>query len=470
MMDIFRRLIVCSLVASLAGVAFAGDPPPDPASRLKISTSDLPVDTEDEISASVLMDTTIDGTQGWSFGVGHNPEELMLLGAANGALTDVVNDGSPPQFLVTNTAPDGGRSGVTMAVVFNFVLPITVAAGTDYELLVMDYVVLAEPPPQPEGDEECVDREVVIGFDNELGDPPVAQVVTINGESTVPELVDGSVTLLCPAPPGTLTIVRCEGDTENIYLEWENGGMTPWDFLFLYKDAEFLTELPIDATSFTDEGLEPREDPYEYTLVTFTVNDADDPQIVFAYCNAEIIPVKIEGFTPNIGYFIGGDLVTITGTGFTTPEATSLVFFSEDEDPLPLTDIQVISENEMTALTPASPRLGVYSVRVENDRGTDQMADVFDYGFIRGEVNADGQIDLSDGVVILSYLFLPGSDIPICLDAADATDDAQIDVSDGIRIFGFLFIGTEPPSDPFDTPGYDPTDDDDFGCLDGAEF
>ncbi len=470
MIDIFRRLVVCSLVASLAGGAFAGDPPPEPVSRLKIATSVLQVDTEDEFRAGVLMDTTIDGTQGWSFGVGHNPEELMLLGAESGALTAIVNDGDPPQFLVINTEPAGGGSGVTMAVVFNFVLPITVDAGADYELLVMDYIVLAEPPPPPEGEEKCVDRAVVIGFDNSLGDPPVAQVVTINGESTVPELVDGSVALVCPPPPGTLTITRCEGDTENIYLEWDNGGVTPWDFLFLYRDAEFLMELPIDATSFTDEGLEPREDPYEYTIVTFTVNEADDPQLVFAYCNAEIIPVKIDTFEPNIGYFIGGDIVTITGTGFTTVETTSLFFFAADEDPLPLTDVQVISENEMTAVTPASPRLGVYSVGVENERGTDEMADVFEYGFIRGEVNADGEIDLSDGVFILSYLFLQGAEIPICLDAADTTDDAQIDVSDGIRIFGFLFTGTEPPVDPLESPGQDPTDDDDFGCLDGAEF
>ena len=111
MIDIFRRLVVCSLVASLAGGAFAGDPPPEPVSRLKIATSVLQVDTEDEFRAGVLMDTTIDGTQGWSFGVGHNPEELMLLGAESGALTAIVNDGDPPQFLVINTEPAGGGSG-----------------------------------------------------------------------------------------------------------------------------------------------------------------------------------------------------------------------------------------------------------------------------------------------------------------------------------------------------------------------
>ncbi len=468
MIDIVRRTLVWSLVVLLAGTVHAGDSPVEPASRLEVVTPGPVVDSGDELRAGVLLTTSLDGTQGWSFAVGHDPEELELLGADVGALTSVVNDGALPQFLVINTEPAGG-AGVTMAVVISFVLPVTVAAGSDYEVLVMDYRVLASPPSPPEGDEECVDREVVIGFPDDLGDPPVAQVVTIGGESTVPELVAGSVILPCPPPAGSLTITRCEGDTENIYLEWDNGGETPWDFLFLYRDGEFLAELAIDVTSFTDEGLEPRESSYEYTLLTFTVNDPGDPVLVFAYCSADIVPVEIRGFEPGLGYFLGGETVTITGTGFTTTEGTSLFFYADGEDPLPLVDVEVVSESEITAVTPESPRLGFYGVGLENDRGSDAVAGVFEYGFIRGEVNADRELDLSDGVFILTYLFLPGAEIPVCLDAADTTDDGHLDVSDGIRIFGFLFVGADPPADPFDAPGQDPTDEDSFGCLDGAE-
>jgi len=86
--------------------------------------------------------------------------------------------------------------------------------------------------------------------------------------------------------------------------------------------------------------------------------------------------------------------------------------------------------------------------------------------FVRGDSNADGAIDLSDGVHLLTFLFRGGS-APTCEDAADANDDGRVDVSDAIRILLLLFRGNPPPPPP--TPrtalyssedcGPDPTDD-----------
>jgi hypothetical protein len=60
--------------------------------------------------------------------------------------------------------------------------------------------------------------------------------------------------------------------------------------------------------------------------------------------------------------------------------------------------------------------------------------------FKRGDVNADGKVDISDGIKALGYLFL-GEAAPACLDAADANDDGDVDISDATKIFGFLFLG-----------------------------
>jgi len=67
--------------------------------------------------------------------------------------------------------------------------------------------------------------------------------------------------------------------------------------------------------------------------------------------------------------------------------------------------------------------------------------------FVRGDPNSSGVIDLTDGVVILNFLFLGGT-MPVCLDSADADDDGVLALTDAIRIFNFLFLGGAAPPVP----------------------
>ncbi len=77
--------------------------------------------------------------------------------------------------------------------------------------------------------------------------------------------------------------------------------------------------------------------------------------------------------------------------------------------------------------------------------------------FRRGDSNQDSNVDLSDGIQTLSWLFL-GSPTPGCLDAADSNDDGQADIADAIFSFTFLFLGGPPPADPGPLDcGTDPT-------------
>ena len=82
----------------------------------------------------------------------------------------------------------------------------------------------------------------------------------------------------------------------------------------------------------------------------------------------------------------------------------------------------------------------------------------------RGYVNDDALLDLSDGVLILLYLFAQGS--IACLDAADVNDDGGLDVTDAVFLLGHLFIGGVAPAEPFAACGEDGTPDDagDLGC------
>ena len=77
--------------------------------------------------------------------------------------------------------------------------------------------------------------------------------------------------------------------------------------------------------------------------------------------------------------------------------------------------------------------------------------------FIRGDVNFDGKVDLSDSIFLNNYLFKGGSP-PLCNDAADANDDGKIDISDGVYLNNYLFLGTgSPPPMPYPDLGVDPT-------------
>lgn len=73
--------------------------------------------------------------------------------------------------------------------------------------------------------------------------------------------------------------------------------------------------------------------------------------------------------------------------------------------------------------------------------------------FIRADANADGEVDLSDSVAILSLLFLGGTNVP-CLEAADVSDDGVLDLTDAIRLLSFLFLGGEKPYWPYPQCGY----------------
>jgi hypothetical protein len=78
--------------------------------------------------------------------------------------------------------------------------------------------------------------------------------------------------------------------------------------------------------------------------------------------------------------------------------------------------------------------------------------------FRRGDANADGKVDISDGVFILGYLFLGGSP-PQCLDAADADDSGEIVITDAIYVLNHLFVGGLAPPPPYPECGEDPTED-----------
>ena len=66
-------------------------------------------------------------------------------------------------------------------------------------------------------------------------------------------------------------------------------------------------------------------------------------------------------------------------------------------------------------------------------------------GFVRGDANANGVVEMADALVILGKLYL-GDDKVRCDDAADANDDGAVEMNDAVQILNFLFGGGRPPA------------------------
>lgn len=75
--------------------------------------------------------------------------------------------------------------------------------------------------------------------------------------------------------------------------------------------------------------------------------------------------------------------------------------------------------------------------------------------FKRADINLDGDLDISDVVSLLFYLFDEGE--VLCKISADTNDDNIVDLADAIYLLGYLFGTGEPPPEPFEACGLDPT-------------
>ncbi|MEM7262420.1 MAG: alpha-amylase family glycosyl hydrolase, partial [Planctomycetota bacterium] len=77
-------------------------------------------------------------------------------------------------------------------------------------------------------------------------------------------------------------------------------------------------------------------------------------------------------------------------------------------------------------------------------------------GFLRGDCNGDGSMDLSDPVDGLAQLFLGGGP-PDCESACDANADGNRDISDAVYSLSYLFLGGAPPPRPWPDCDVDPS-------------
>jgi dockerin type I repeat protein len=78
--------------------------------------------------------------------------------------------------------------------------------------------------------------------------------------------------------------------------------------------------------------------------------------------------------------------------------------------------------------------------------------------FIRGDVNGDRSVSVSDAHAIVAHLFW-GARPPECEAAADIKEDENVNIADPVVLLNHLVLGGDAPPAPFPAPGSDPTPD-----------
>ncbi len=89
-----------------------------------------------------------------------------------------------------------------------------------------------------------------------------------------------------------------------------------------------------------------------------------------------------------------------------------------------------------------------------------------DTRFIRGDVNSDGELNLSDAIDLVGQLFR-GAPATECWKSADVDDDGIVDLADPIRLLLHLYAGAGPLAEPFGRCATDATPDS-VPCLSHA--
>jgi hypothetical protein len=67
-------------------------------------------------------------------------------------------------------------------------------------------------------------------------------------------------------------------------------------------------------------------------------------------------------------------------------------------------------------------------------------------GYICGDANSDGSVNVSDAVYIINYVFI-GGDPPDPMESGNANCDGSVNVSDAVYIINYVFVGGNAPCD-----------------------
>ena len=391
--------------------------------------------------------------QGWSYGI-CNPADLLTPVAVSfeGTNTEALNGGSGPDFLAVSLPPDlrGQNNGVTVAAVVDMEGENTVQPRNYWlDAWVIYEVSETAQPCTQEGQTLTASLRVC----DTLGDPPVRSIATINDASYPPaHTSEGRI------------LVSCSGDFAILVTGGEAvpGGTVDLEVILDFNHDGGTTAGPIQGWSYGLCMELSQLEPVALSLSgsdTSTLNGGAGPDWVSLK-----LPHEIAG--KNSGVTVG--IVVDMQMSETAPPVNNwkdvvvtvraVAETTGCDDPIAGGIISLVSPCDILGEPPVACVATVNNQSVFMGSYRSGWVRIScGVRFVRGDPNRDGQVDISDGIFILSYLFnnKPAS----CLDACDVNDDGNIDISDPIYLLSYLFAQGPPPLPPFPEKGADPTED-----------
>lgn len=414
------------------------------------------LDASDEMAAGGTASVTISGEfadviQGWSFGLCNDPGQVAVSAVNDGATTAALNGGAGADFNQVNMFADGW----TVGIVISFLGMDTIMPGTGYELHTADYdVLVAAPAP---GDPDVV---ASLDYCDVLGVPPVATVVVSGGASITPTQDSGSITVVGvpPVPVFSYVAPAASGNynpgdgavslTAGFGIRQNADGTVPAGVPFPADTQGFSMGCANDAVVMPTA--------VSVTGELATINGGSGPDffgdnvapggwtvgVVYAFLGGVFIQFDVEKTVINVDY--DGDAGILAGD---LDGETSALTWVDTLGMPPVANVVVV---------------GGASIAADGEDGSITLSPVTTQTYIRGDCNADGIVNIADGIWILNQLFFSGPSTD-CNDACDANSDGMVDSSDATYIFNYRFLGGSPPAAPFPNcgdGGVDPMDQD----------
>jgi hypothetical protein len=429
------------------------------------------------VNLTVKLDTEIDGTQGWSFGVTTAPgagTTMNFTAVAVAADTMAVKTGSAkPDFQDTaffaagDLANAAGKAdqttgiaaigipdctAVTQGIVIDFMQGISLGKTTDFDLLTLTVAVTGPVPGTGSADVGQV------LFTDAVGNPATPTVVVYGGASIAPAIQAAAVIkmekLQCAAA-NDFSIWMTSGEcatgatiestvTLNFNGNGTNGAAAIQGWSYGVCSDSRLINLAATTTG-TDVA----------TIKNGTKADFDT---ITVYPDQGVTHGVVIDFMAAITLAATNDYSDLKITATANVDADNPVANIRACDSTlgapPTPNVMVVGG----ASLPASAFQGVLADRdsatgcceaalAGDGKACNKPAEFkFSPGakFVPGGANGDGRLDIADGIYILNYIFHGGPALP-CEKAGDANGDCALDAADAIYIIYYQFLdGPEP--------------------------
>lgn len=365
--------------------------------------------------------------------------------------------GGDPEF--SEMVVDNGAGTVILGVIFDLdptrpaaIPPLPTPPGNDLLRLLFDVSATAVAGDYP------------IDLIDGLGSPPVSNLFTSAGQTIVPVLTSGMITVGNPFLLAVRNVDVSPGSIAEVIIESTHCLTMAGFTVSLTYENTALTYVPLFV------GDPSCGNPVDYSA------HFDCLDIAAALGDEE---VEVMLITEESDVVAGRDFLSLgvvfdfcapfLGQTF-PPESDQSILrlrFATVDDPLLVgtsTLIDLVDEfpigNPLPNLVVTVSAAGVVP---ELEDGLVNFVD----GdlFIRGDTNSDGSLGLPDAIFLLNFLFVPGSEGPGCDDAADINDDGIIGLSDAIYFLTFQFVGGCAPPAPHPACGIDGDASDALGCA-----